>query len=406
MEETGLGQLKVLLVDDDDFMLDLLIVTLNGIGVTNVTTACEGEQALRIMDMHPGGHFDGILCDLNMPRMDGLEVLGHLADRKYQGGVILISGVDSRVLNAAHELAEARLLNVLGALDKPISKALLTGLLHQLELPASSQELSSDEDVIAESAPVIINDDMVDIYFQPRVTIATRKIAGVEVLARWRDANNKTVRPDGFIDLSLEHGHREEDELIGALAEIVCRQAIRQGGTWRKAGQKLSVSMNISIEHLARADFPNVLIAIANRYELEAKHIIMGVDENQILRNPTMSLEIISRLRLKGVGLSIESFTIDSTILETMKSIPFTLLKVGRELLNRAATDQSVRQPLESEIGLAREMGLALIAEDIETERDWELADQFGCDFAQGGFIGRPLQAEGFDAWMKEAQWS
>lgn len=143
--------------------------------------------------------------------MDGLEVLRQLADRRYPGVVVLISGVDPRVLAAAHELAEARLLSVLDTLVKPVSTALLDKLLAGLVTPASIQVESIDQEIVIEGGWEL--DGLVQLCYQPCLAVNSRRVDGAEVLAHLRGAGSATDRPSTFIDLGQVRNVGGPDDL-------------------------------------------------------------------------------------------------------------------------------------------------------------------------------------------------
>ena len=124
MVSANLQNYGMLIVDDDEFMRGFLVRILSGLGAIDISTASNGTQAIRCLDSCPRGP-DIILCDLNMPEMDGIEFLRHLVEQRFRGGIVLISGADPRVIRSAEILAEARNLNVLGTLMKPVKPEIL-----------------------------------------------------------------------------------------------------------------------------------------------------------------------------------------------------------------------------------------------------------------------------------------
>jgi CheY-like chemotaxis protein len=123
--------LKVLVVDDDTFMLDVITATLNGIGVIDVKAADSGRDAIALLD-ESGADFDVVMCDLYMPDMDGIEFLSHTKDNGFDGNVVLFSGVNRKMLEQAEELALIKQIKVLGSLEKPITQEALKSLLSQV----------------------------------------------------------------------------------------------------------------------------------------------------------------------------------------------------------------------------------------------------------------------------------
>ncbi len=130
MAREGNKKPKVLVVDDDTFMLDVISATLNGIGVTEVETAGSGRDALALIE-GGGAAFDVVMCDLYMPGMDGIEFLGHMKETGFDGSLVLFSGVNREMLDQAEKLATAKQIRILGILEKPITQEDLKNLLSQ-----------------------------------------------------------------------------------------------------------------------------------------------------------------------------------------------------------------------------------------------------------------------------------
>ena len=179
--------LSVLVVDDNKFTLNTVSKALNNVGVENVNTAADGRMALDLLHQ---AHADVVICDLNMPEMDGIEFLRHLADNSFRGGVILVSGEDKRLLSTAEALAGAHDLHVLGAVEKPIKATEIAELLNA-ELAAPPEAKPQPESIVSpeELKAGIENDELV-VFYQLKILIATREITGAECLVRW-------IRPDG-----------------------------------------------------------------------------------------------------------------------------------------------------------------------------------------------------------------
>jgi len=392
MKMTDLSQLKVLLVDDDDFVLDLLTATLNGIEVTNVTTASEGQRALHLVDEQAVG-FDVILCDLNMPKLDGVELLRHLANRNFTGGIILFSGEGQRILNTARDLANAHRLSVLGALEKPVTGDALAELLGRLETKSTRQQPQSGSDVAVEELRRAIEGGQLVLHYQPKVMTTSRKVVGAEALVRWAHPEKGIIPPVAFIRLAEENG------LIDALTETVYGMAMKQGGIWQASAQALKLSVNLSMDNLEWLDLPDYLALTAGSYGMDLENVIVEITECRLMRNMTLSLEILARLRLMGIELSIDDFGTGNSSMEQLQTLPLTELKIDRAFVTGAATDRAARTILESSVDLARKLGLSIVAEGVETEQDWELVAEMGCDQVQGYFVARPMPAAEFETW-------
>jgi EAL domain-containing protein (putative c-di-GMP-specific phosphodiesterase class I) len=384
--------LRVLLVDDDEFVLDFVEDMLHGLGVKSVSRSLDGNAALAAIDgaIRP---LQLLICDLNMPGMDGIEFLRHLADRGFEGGVILSSGSDKRVIKTVESLVQAHKLQFLGTLQKPVEEAaLLTALINFTGLEPKAnygpiQELSPEE------IRAGLDAGQMETFFQPKVTVADRRVVGAECLVRWRHPERGLIQPAAFISVAEEHG------LIDDLTMAVFHKAMGHLKEWTCLGHDLKVSVNVSMDNLDRLDLPEVFADIVRQAGVETGRVILEMTESRLMSNIVTSLEIITRLRLKGFDLSIDDFGTGYSSMEKLKQLPFTELKVDRSFVCGASRDSVARAILESSVQMGHALGMSVVAEGAETQEDWDLLVAVGCDEVQGYFVARPMPAEDFIAW-------
>jgi len=384
--------LRVLLVDDDEFVLDFVEDMLHGLGVKSVSRSLDGNAALAAVDgaIRP---LQLLICDLNMPGMDGIEFLRHLADRGFEGGVILSSGSDKRVIKTVESLVQAHKLRFLGTLQKPVEEAaLLTALINFTGLEPKAnygpiQELSPEE------IRAGLDAGQMETFFQPKVTVADRRVVGAECLVRWRHPERGLIQPAAFISVAEEHG------LIDDLTMAVFHKAMGHLKEWTRLGHDLKVSVNVSMDNLDRLDLPEVFADIVRQAGVETGRVILEMTESRLMSNIVTSLEIITRLRLKGFDLSIDDFGTGYSSMEKLKQLPFTELKVDRSFVCGASRDSVARAILESSVQMDHALGMSVVAEGAETQADWDLLVAVGCDEVQGYFVARPMPAEDFIAW-------
>ena len=384
--------LRVLLVDDDEFVLDFVEDTLHGLGVKSVSRSLDGNAALAAVDgaIRP---LQLLICDLNMPGMDGIEFLRHLADRGFEGGVILSSGSDKRVIKTVESLVQAHKLRFLGTLQKPVEEAaLLTALINFTGLEPKAnygpiQELSPEE------IRAGLDAGQMETFFQPKVTVADRRVVGAECLVRWRHPERGLIQPAAFISVAEEHG------LIDDLTMAVFHKAMGHLKEWTRLGHDLKVSVNVSMDNMDRLDLPEVFADIVRQAGVETGRVILEMTESRLMSNIVTSLEIITRLRLKGFDLSIDDFGTGYSSMEKLKQLPFTELKVDRSFVCGATRDSVSRAILESSVQMGHALGMSVVAEGAETQEDWDQLVAVGCDEVQGYFVARPMPAEDFIAW-------
>lgn len=395
MAHIDLKSLSVLAVDDDTFMLDVILLALGGLGITNVTTASNGEEALKFFDGLLG-KVDVLLCDLNMPGMDGVELLRHIAERGYSGGVVVVSGEDKRVLGAVESLAQANHLRILGTLEKPVSRQAMEEVLRKLEIPIRSTPRVQLDPIGEEDIGRGIDGDELVVFFQPKLHLATRRIAGVEALVRWNHPTRGLLGPNTFIPIAEKCG------LIDALTNVVFDKALRQESAWRAQGLELSIAVNMSLDSLNRYDLPDLIVSGITIHGMNPSHLILELTESRLMQDITRSLDILTRLRLKRIRLSIDDFGTGYSSLEQLRRVPFEELKIDRTFVTGASRDSAARAILESSIKLARQLNMVTVAEGVETQEDWDTVSSLGCDFVQGYFVAKPMPAENLKGWILE----
>jgi EAL domain-containing protein (putative c-di-GMP-specific phosphodiesterase class I)/FixJ family two-component response regulator len=389
--------IRVLLLDDELFMLKLLGRMLANLGFTQVTSCDNGRAALTSFDS-PNNPPHLILLDLNMPKMDGVEFVRHLVERLYSGSLILISGEDERMLQAAVKLVRAHKIQVLGHLRKPAKPEALSALLDKWTpfspAPSGAAKKIYDADALRAA---IDNGELVN-YYQPKVAVATGEVVGVETLVRWRHPQDGMVFPDEFIGVAEAHG------LIDDLTRVVLTGALTQAKVWQDAGWVLRVAVNVSMVSLTSLDFPDFVAGLAAEAGVPPQGLVLEVTESRLMQDLRAPLEILTRLRLKRFSLSIDDFGTGHSSLTQLRDLPFDELKIDRSFVHRAWTDETLRAMYDASLGLARQLGIQVVAEGVEDRADWNLLRRTGCDLAQGYFIARPMLAADFPGWMEDWQ--
>jgi EAL domain-containing protein (putative c-di-GMP-specific phosphodiesterase class I)/ActR/RegA family two-component response regulator len=386
--------IRILVLDDEPFMLMLLEHMLANQGYLQVRTCDSGRAALEWVD-DPDSSPDVILSDLNMPEMDGVEFVRKLVEHRYAGSLILVSGEDERVLQTAEKLVQAHRITVLGHLHKPVSPEGLAMLLAKWSPPSPGRlRVAKTPYGADEVRAAIVNGDLIN-YYQPQVAVATGQVVGVETLVRWRHAQDGIVYPDQFIGVAEEHG------LINNLTRVVLARALTQTKAWLDAGLALRVAINLSMDNLASLDFADFVAGQARAAGVPSKDIVLEITESRLMDDQRVPLEILTRLRLKRFGLSIDDFGTGHSSLSQLSNIPFNELKIDRGFVHGAGTNETVRAIYEASQRLAKQLGMEIVAEGVEDRDDWDFLRNAGCDLAQGYFIARPMPAADLPGWIR-----
>ncbi|MEW8322590.1 MAG: EAL domain-containing response regulator [Candidatus Thiodiazotropha taylori] len=389
----SLDELSLLIVDDDELLLKLMSASLQDFGARQVATTGNGHDVLA--RLAGGEHFDVILIDLNMPEMDGIELMRHLAERQYPGGVILLTGEHLKVLRAADALAEAHDLRLLGVLQKPFSRAALRTFLEGAGY--AGEEASPQNEppaVTADELAAALRDGQIVPYFQPRAATSGRQVVGVEALARWWHPHKGLINPGVFIPLAERSG------LIRELGQVMLKAAVEQVGAWCEAGLDLKVSVNVAVEDLVDVQLPDRLATWLRAAGVHPSRLVLELTESQLMDNLRLTLDTLIRLRLKGITLAVDDFGTGYSNLGQIKRAPFSELKIDRAFVSDGTVDPEGRAILEASILMGKHLGLTVVAEGVETQAEWEVVSAIGADEVQGYLVAKPMPGHEIPAWV------
>jgi diguanylate cyclase (GGDEF)-like protein len=234
----------------------------------------------------------------------------------------------------------------------------------------------------------------IEVYFQPKVALADRRVVGVECLARWEHPIYGSVTPQDFVAVAEHTGQ------IAQLTDVVLREALRRAREWSEAGRALSVSVNVSPRNLADSRWPDQVAALLCDYSVRPDQLVLEVAEEALLGDQNRSLEALRRLRAIGVRLSVDDFGTGYSSLALLRRLPITEVKIDRLFVQGMATDPGDLAIVRAVVDLSRHFNLAVVAEGVESELTLARLEEIGCDLGQGFLFSRPLPYERLDAWL------
>lgn len=330
-----------------------------------------------------------VALDLAMPDSDGVELLRHLAATHCTARVVIMSGAEGRVLDAAKRVGIERGLDIAGTITKPIRardlKVLLEGL---IDAPCRKV----DEGGIAQA----MARGELFLEYQPKVALVDGSLHGVEALVRWRRPGKGIVPPAQFISLAEASG------LIDDLSAIVLTQAVAQQHRWSRQGLDLQVAINLSPLNLHRESLADDIAALCHKHEVPTERITIEITETAAMNDALQALDTLTRLRLKGFKLSIDDFGTGFSSLTRLQRLPATEIKVDQSFVRECLTSRDAFAIAKTVIDLARNMDLSSVAEGIETADHYRLLNSLGCTLGQGYGIGRPMPPDELGRWMAD----
>ena len=341
--------------------------------------------------------YDVIVLDLNMPSMDGIEVIRQMGELGHHSHLMLVSGYDKSVLHSAEKLAKEHRLNVIGSLSKPLQIADFVKMLSNIntEKVNQSQTTKSDyEPITADEILQGIHNNQMVLYYQPQVDLITNQLKGVEALVRWQHPERGLVPPVLFIEIA------EKEGLMAELTSHIINMAVNQSEEWKSAGFNITMSVNVSAENITSLSLPEQLSDLIDDYDLDPGSLVIEITESALMGELTTSLDILTRLRMKGFGLSIDDFGTGNSSLVLLHRVPFTELKIDMSFVKYMDTDVDAYAIVETCVMLAHKLHMKVVAEGIENQEIRNSLAKMGCDIGQGYHIARPMPAQQLTKWI------
>lgn len=389
------GAHTAMVVEDSGVQRAHLAGLLRGMEFGAVLEACDGSDALRLLAQHGGKAAFLVLTDIDMPNMDGIELIRCLAERRLAEHVIVMSARDPRLLEIVESMASDDAgLHLLGTLVKPVRQPDLERLLAAglaASAPSAPRQPSRS---LAQIGAALRAGQFVP-YFQPKVTMDSGAVKGAEVLARWQHPEHGMLGPEEFIPTL------EGSALMAPFTVAMVEQALVHSEGWRRAMPGFTLSLNLSADNLADSAFLGELAGVVSAHGLPPQAIIWEVTETAVMSNLSLSLGNLARLGLKGFGLAMDDYGIGFSSMQQLSRCPFTELKIDRAFVDGAARKPNRRAILESSIEMGHRLNASLVAEGVENVDDWDLLRSLGCDAAQGYLAARPMPGDEMLGWVK-----
>lgn len=387
--------LRALIIDDQREVRVAVRDALFESGVTDVVEASSGLAALALVKSAERP-FDVILCDLQMPDRDGVEVLRDLSALGVRAAVIIMSVEDYRVIEIAGTLASLQGLYMLGTVQKPVLPDVLSQMLSQISSPAARDDAAIVPLSPEAFAEAFSTDDLV-LHYQPQLDRATRQLLGAEALVRWNHATRGLMYPSEFMP-EVERS----DEVAAALTRFALAEAIAFAGRMQRRGLAIAVSINLFARDFEQLDLPDRIARLAQDAGVPPDHITLEITETDVVGNMVRMADVALRLHLKGFRLSVDDFGTGESGLAQLKNAPFSELKIDKEFIDGCSDSTLKRSVTYTCVGLAGRLGMATVAEGVQNQRDIHTLEELGCDRFQGFFFARPMSEGDFIVWASE----
>jgi DNA-binding SARP family transcriptional activator/EAL domain-containing protein (putative c-di-GMP-specific phosphodiesterase class I) len=371
-EASRLGSLSALVVDDHDFQRQTAVTLLRRLGVGVVSEARDGTDALEQLRGSPP---DVIVCDVDMPGMDGVEFIRNVAQRGLAGAVVVASGLERSVLHAVEAVGQGYGLQVLGVVEKPLTARRLSDLLGSYRRPPAR----GDADVPSETElRAALGSDCIEMRFAPIVDLQTGTVRGAASVAWSRDTDAAVAA----------------DEISDELAAVLADHLLKAACECARDPHDLTVWTPLAGSSLTDVNVADRLLGVVRARRAEPHRIMLTFGERQIRHSSPAELDVLTRLRVKGFGVCLEYRREWHLRDQALARIPLTALSVAPALIRGAASDSTQAAALEEVLDAAAAHSLPVVAEGCDSGDDYQLLLELGFNQARGEFISGPLRPD------------
>jgi len=379
---------RLLIVDPDLEAGKIVASSAADYGIESRALATAGE----FMELFAGWQPTLICFSLNLPDMDGVELIRWLADVRCDAQIIIAGNVDKKILNTAANLASARGLDVAGVLQKPYGPSDITDLFEATQM--------SQETVTLREIQQAFGSNEIVLRYQPKIDLSdpALPLKGAEALVRWHHPTRGLLSPDRFLGAIERHG------MMAKLTDVVIKQAFADLASWTHLPDEFSIAVNVPGDLLHDLSLPDRIEAEARAAQIDPRRVVIEITESVALDDQPTTLDVLTRMRLKGFGLALDDFGTGFSSLVELYRMPFSEIKIDRSFVSQVERDPDARTIVRSIVGLGHNLGLRVVAEGAETAKIIDFLREINCQQAQGYFITVPLAAGAFVNFSK--RWS
>jgi EAL domain-containing protein (putative c-di-GMP-specific phosphodiesterase class I) len=232
-----------------------------------------------------------------------------------------------------------------------------------------------------------------ELYFQPKIDARSLQVTAAEALLRWQHPKRGLIGPALFVPLAERHG------MIDAIGRWVIAEACRQAGIWRERGLRMRVAVNISGHQLRREDLVPFIERCLQRHGIPASRMTCEITESVAMEDTDLTRRAFERLRRAGLHVSIDDFGTGHSSLAALRRLPAAELKIDRAFVTDLDLGETARPIIQAVVQMAHTLGLRVVAEGVETERQRDALVSLGCDELQGYLFAKPMTASALAMW-------
>lgn len=393
MDKLQFDWLHVLLVDDSPSILNYVTKVLEkSYSINHIYAASSAPEAMQIL--RQSEQINLLFVDLNMPNIDGIQLLSQISELNYKGYIVIMSGVSTQIISSVESLAKTYGLNYIGTLLKPIHELDFQYIIDKIG--DSRQKYPTEESLkVYEIIRAIKNND-IEVLYQPQVDLTTRTFVGVEALCRMNHPRLGQVSPDRFINKA------EESELIIHITLAVLKKSLCDWKKWKQAGLDIQLAVNVSPIALQQIEFADTVFMLLEEYNMPATSLCIEITEDALASDHAQELMNLNRLNMRGVEIALDDFGQSHSTIERLQNLPLTYLKLDKSYFIENKDSLNQLALINTSISIAKDLNIKTIAEGVEDNKVMSLVTDVGCDFGQGYYMSGPIPAKDIYKWQRE----
>jgi EAL domain-containing protein (putative c-di-GMP-specific phosphodiesterase class I)/ActR/RegA family two-component response regulator len=390
--EAGAALPATILVADDDRTQCAIIAAAAGRighGVIATNSVEDAAARLRVSD------FQTVIVDLAIGERDGIELLRAVATLRPAPRVIIVSGCEERILNAAARFARTSGITEVFTLAKPLVVGRLQALIGAPPAPTDAPRPEAPAPLVT-AAAIARGLDNGEIFpvFQPKIALDSGRVAGCEALARWSSPELGMVDPADFIALAEASGQ------VGDVTRAILRRAIDAARSFLRSTPDFVLAVNVSAALLSDISLPDEIERMLSDAGVPPQALLLEITESVAMADISRAIDVLVRLRIKGIGLAIDDFGTGYSSMAALARMPFSELKIDQSFVRGCLDDPDLMKIVRASVAIAREFSMSVVAEGIEDEVTRKVLAGLGCDLGQGYLFAGALPQDEFERWL------
>jgi len=341
---------------------------------------------------------DLLVTRVRLPDGDAFELIRHLAAYPVAPAIFIVSRQQRSVVKATVSLCEAHGLRMAGTTDMPLD---VPAAFHQIE--AFRNRARAPQRLQPRSLPLtvselhnLLNTGRIRAYMQPKMNLKSGHITGFEALMRAVNVEGQVIAPSELIEplggagLLLPATLQMFDQTVDFLMQCL------------NDGIPVGASVNVPLSLISDNHFCQKIVERVESAGLDPSWITVEITEDEAMANPALAIENTARIRMYGFNLSIDDFGTAYSSFAQLTKIPFSELKIERSFISGIETDKAKRAVVAACALLGKQLGLAVVAEGVETPSELAAVQEADCSHIQGYLLSRPMPVPEASAWLRE----